>query len=96
MLLLARRNEAVQAELRELSEGEIILGQPAAARALVKRAERGRVDAIKLMFEISGLHNPKVLHDHEHSGEITINFKSVGRPQPVLDEETVVDADVVE
>lgn len=76
---------------------------PEAALALSKRAARGRPDAIKLLFEASGFHNPRV--KHEHSGDIEIKF-SVPVPRPERQEtqtvgqaqleEPVVDADVVE
>lgn len=75
---------------------DLQLAAPSLGAALVKRAQRGRVDAIKLGWEVSGFHNPRVKHEHEHSGEITINLKAINRPQPVLDEAPVVDATVVE
>src|SRR3982751_3620137 len=60
-----------------------------AVHALGRRAQRGRVDAIRLAFEVSGFHNPKVQHNHEHSGTIDINLKMGGRPEPVVDAEVV-------
>jgi hypothetical protein len=57
--------------------------------ALGRRAARGRTDAIRLLYEASGYHNPKVQHNHEHSGTIDINLKMGGRPEPVVDAEVV-------
>ena len=50
---------------------------PAVTDALIRRAERGRPDAIKLMWEAMGFHNPRV--QHEHSGDIEIRL-TVPRP----------------
>ena len=55
-----------------------------------KRAKRGRIDAIKLLYEVTGYHNPRSTVAHEHSGEINIRLHTGGRPEPI------VDADVVE
>jgi hypothetical protein len=60
-----------------------------ATAALGRRAARGRTDAIRLLYEASGFHNPKVQHNHEHSGTIDINLKMGGRPEPVVDAEVV-------
>lgn len=69
-------------------------------KAVVKRAERGRIDAAKLLYESSGYHNPRV--QHEHSGDIKI---SLDMPRPERKEldgpgkedgEQIVDAEVVE
>ena len=57
----------------------------------VQRAMRGRTDAAKLVMEISGFHNPKVQHDHKHSGTIDIKLTMGGRPEPVVDAEVVED-----
>lgn len=60
--------------------------------ALIRRAAKGRPDAIKLAYEASGFHNPRVKHDH--SGEINIKL-DMPRPKQVESGE-VVDAEVVE
>lgn len=60
-----------------------------AAHALGKRAKRGRVDAIKLLYETTGVYNPRSQVDHNHSGEININLTMGGRPEPVVDAEVV-------
>jgi hypothetical protein len=63
--------------------------------ALAKRASRGRTDAHKLLLEVSGLHNPRV--QHEHSGDIRISLTTVPRPVATSEpDEPIVDADVVE
>jgi len=68
-----------------------------AGQALGKRAKRGRPDAIKLLYEASGFHNPRV--KHEHSGDIKISLE-MPRPKqvgpPVDSNEDVVDAEVVD
>jgi hypothetical protein len=71
------------------ARAEAMMWTGPALHALGRRAQRGRVDAIKLMFEVSGFHNPKVQHNHEHSGTIDINLKMGGRPEPVVDAEVV-------
>jgi hypothetical protein len=74
-------------------QAEMIMGLPLAARALMRRAHKGRVDAIKLAFEATGFHNPRV--QHQHSGEISVKV-TMPRPPPVEDDPQVVDADVVD
>lgn len=76
-----------------------ILGLGPAVKALNRKAAAGRVDAIKLAFESSGFHNPRI--QHEHGGEVTITIKNAPRPDRVVEEyardnPTVVDAEVVE
>jgi len=89
-----RRWMLQQAEFRDgvamNGKAEAMLWTGPAIQALGRRAMRGRVDAIRLLFEVSGFHNPKVDHRHEHSGQIDIRLTMGGRPEPV------VDADVVE
>jgi hypothetical protein len=100
----AASDPIIQTYIGDGTKGTIILGLPTASQALVKRASRGRVDAIKLMFEASGFHNPRV--QHEHSGDIKVTI-DIPRPERVDErpgnnsaegpaDETVVDADVVE
>jgi len=50
---------------------------PDVTDALIRRASRGRPDAIKLMWEAMGFHNTRV--QHEHSGDIEIRL-TVPRP----------------
>ncbi len=64
-------------------------------RALHRRAMKGNIPAIKLAFESSGFHNPRV--QHEHSGDIQITLKGIDRPTVVDDhQEPIVDAEVVD
>jgi hypothetical protein len=70
-------------------KAETALALPGVTRALVRRAQRGRVDAIKLLFELTGFYNPRSIVDHNHSGEININLTMGGRPEPVVDAEVV-------
>lgn len=79
----------IQRRVGERAHGEMIMAVPKAAAALARRASRGNPQAIKLLFEASGFHNPKV--QHEHSGDIKIEL-SLPRP-PAVD---IPDADVVE
>jgi hypothetical protein len=77
----------------------LILNLPQATQALARRAGRGRPDAIKLAYEVTGFHNPKV--QHEHSGDISISINSMSRPPKTETttgqlEEPIVDAEVVE
>lgn len=72
---------------------DLLAGLGPAARALVARAGRGRPDAIKLLFEATGFHNPRV--QHQHSGEIKIKL-DVPRPRFEQDGEPIVDATVVD
>ena len=74
------------------SKGEIIASLPAMSEALVRRATKGNVPAIKLAYEASGFHNPR--HEVQHSGEIQINIRMAERP-PVV-EDAITDATVVE
>jgi hypothetical protein len=84
------------------ARGQMILALPGITEALIKRAQRGRPDAIKLIFEASGFHNPKM--QHEHSGEVDLRIVQVPRPAPVDNtpnarpqiDEPIVDAEVVE
>lgn len=83
----------VQALIAQQAQATLIGGIPGITEALVRKARTGRVDAIKLAFEASNFHNPKV--NHEHSGEVRITL-DIPRPERVEDEMHVVDADVVE
>jgi hypothetical protein len=96
-------DEEFQGMVMGEARGTMIEGLPVATQALVKRAARGRPDAIKLLFEASGFHNPRV--KHEHSGDISISL-NMPRPAPVdnqtageaqaLEDGTIIDAEVVE
>ncbi len=86
---LAATQAQLQEEIALEARGQMVLGLPDATQALVRRASRGRMDAIKTLYEATGFHNPKV--QHEHSGEIKIKVEGVKRPEPVVDAEVVED-----
>lgn len=92
--MMIKSDEATQVILGRQAHGELIAETPAMVSALVRRAKRGNVPAIKLAMEASGFHNPRVQHDH--SGEIAITIKGLPRPTRTEDIDHVVDAEVVE
>jgi hypothetical protein len=61
------------------AKGELTLGLGKATQGLIRRAGAGRPDAVKLLFEAQGFHNPKM--QHEHSGDISIRLE-LPRPTP--------------
>lgn len=66
---------------------------PMIERLTERAIHLGKPDAIKLIFEASGFHNPKV--KHEHSGDISISLNLPRPPQPKhVDAEAVVEEDV--
>lgn len=88
----------VAAGIVNKSKLTLMVGLGPATKALVGRAGRmGKPDAVKLVFEASGFHNPRV--QHEHSGEITIKL-DMPRPKfeadGAIDTTSVEDADVVD
>lgn len=93
---MALADEEFSTALGQQATGAAIMELPAIMDGVIRRAKRGRVDAAKLIFEMTGLHNPKV--SHEHTGDIQITLASVPRPErvPTTLEEPVVDAEVVE
>lgn len=91
---LTRNSYQFQQLIAEMAHGEMVAGLGPATSALMRRAKKGRPDAIKLAFEASGFHNPRV--QHEHSGDIKITLESIPRPTFQGDDEDVVDADVVD
>lgn len=94
---LAQRDAIFQARIAAKIKGEAVIGSGPATQAAIKRASRGRMDAVKFVLGMAGVYNEKV--SHEHGGEIQINV-SIPRPPPVEDrlgiQEPIVDADVVE
>lgn len=71
-----------------VAQGAFIENFEPIADALVRRARRGRVDAAKLIFEMTGFHNPRV--KHEHSGELSIKISGLPRPKAVETEDSVI------
>lgn len=95
---LMATNPHTQAQLAQAAQAEMWAGLLPATQALVRRAGRGRPDAIKMLWSATGFFNEKI--QHEHSGDIAITVK-VARPTRVvdrtaLDDPNIVDADVVE
>lgn len=71
-------------------QGELMGMAIPAAQGVGQRASRGRVDAAKLLFEMTGLHNPRV-QKHEHSGEVKVTVSAMPRPKQI-DSGPVVDS----
>lgn len=92
---LLQSDARLAARLADNAKIEMMTGLGPATVALTRKARAGRVDAIKLLFEASGLHNPRV--QHEHSGEVNIKV-SIPRPDVAKThaEDPIVDADVVD
>lgn len=79
--------------LAALTMAEMRSSLPGINAALVRRAAKGNVPAIKLALEASGFYNPRV--EHEHKGDISITIRNAPRPDRVEDD-IVADAEVVE
>ena len=73
--------------------GSFVTALPQVSNALIRRATKGNVPAIKLLMEASGFYSPR--HTVDHTGEIAVVLKGGHRP-PVVDDGPVVDATVVE
>jgi len=85
----ALSDQRVAQRIQEDAKINMMVALGPAVAALGGRAGRtGRTDAVKLLAEMSGFHNPRV--QHQHSGEIKIKLEL---PRPEYD---VPDADVVE
>lgn len=74
---MVRSDAQFQRRILERGQAEAVVGVVPASRGLAKRASR-KTDAAKLLFEMTGLHNTKV--KHEHSGEISIKL-DIPRPK---------------
>lgn len=104
VLRVAAESQEFRADQALASEGAAIMELPAVAEAVVRRAKRGRVDAAKFIFEMTGVYNPKV--KHEHTGGVDIRLVMTRPPRQenetladaaqALEDGTVVDATVVE
>lgn len=77
----------------EMAMAELRGGIPGVVNALVRRASKGNVPAIKLALEASGFWSPR--SQVEHTGDIAITLRGLHRPEGVEDE-TIQDATVVE
>lgn len=90
---MAGQDEVLQQHIVSRARTRMLVGLGPASRNLVKRASSNRdIQAVKLLFETTGLHNPRV--QHEHSGDVNI---TVSIPRPTFDADgAVTDAEVVE
>lgn len=75
---LVRQDDEFHRIVIERAHGEMVMAIEQQTRRL---ARLRRPDAIKLLFEASGFHNPRV--KHEHSGNIEVKL-SIPRPQREL------------
>lgn len=69
------------------------------AEAIGRRARRGRIDAAKLLYEVSGVHNPRVRHEHSGDIKITLDLPRPPRQQDTIgasSEDPIVDATVID
>lgn len=84
-----------QGMVAEMSMMQLRSGIPGVVDALVRRATKGNVPAIKLALEASGFWSPRTTT--EHVGEIAINIRGIERPPVVVDEDNVIiEGDVVQ
>lgn len=84
----------VRQGIYEATHAQLAEDLPAITSRMGKRAKAtGRQPEVKLAYEASGFHNPRVAH--EHSGDITIKL-DIPRPARVVNEEEIVDAEVVD
>lgn len=86
--------EEFQTMVAEMAMARLRGGVPAIVDALVRRASKGNVPAIKLALEASGFWSPR--SQVEHTGEIAINFRGIERPPLVVDEDNTVEGDIQE
>lgn len=91
------RHEHLRLAIGEVAHAEAAIALIPAIRALGRRAGRGNVNAIKLLAEITGFHNPRD-STTTHQGEITINLAGIPRPRQLEGGPgtEVIDAEVVE
>jgi len=93
-----RHREQLRLAIHDEASAELTRALIPATKALGRRAGRGNVNAIKLLYEASEFHNPRD-STTTHTGEITINIAGIPRPQATIgpgSEDEVVDAEVVE
>lgn len=93
---LAAWDQDFQLAMATRARAILTLALPATSERLALRASRlGKAQDVKLLFEASGFHNPRV--QHEHSGDVNIRLVI---PRPELpesaDQPETIDAEVVE
>lgn len=92
---------AFQEAVATAAMGELRLAVPKTTQALISVAtKRKRVDAIKLVMEASGFHNPRIQHEHSGDIQITLSMPRPGQQESLNpgkeDPGPIVEADVVE
>lgn len=90
-LTKAMNDPRMQILIHQDAHAQALAGLPRAIKGAVRRAEQGRMDAVKFIAEVSRFHSPRIQHDH--SGDITI---TIDMPRPKRLEEPIPDAEVVE
>jgi hypothetical protein len=88
---MADKDPLLRMAIYNRARSGIINAVPGTVEAVRKRAQRGRMDAAKVILEASGVHNPRV--QHEHSGEVQV---TINMPRPKLGDTLIPDVDVVE
>jgi hypothetical protein len=83
---MVRTDPLLQKALVERGGINLLTAVPATTAAVAKRAGKGRMDAARVVMEASGVHNPRVRH--EHSGEIKV---SLDLPRPTFSEGPTID-----
>lgn len=83
VLRLARRDQLFQARMLEMAKGNAFLHLGPSVAGLGRKAAFGRPDAVKLLWEMTGLHSSKVAHEHSGGLEITVN---IPRPATTVDQ----------
>jgi hypothetical protein len=73
------------------AQSNLLQAVPGTTVAVGKRAQRGRMDAAKTVLEATGVHNPRVKHEHSGNIKITLDmprpaFGSVDDDGNVLDD----------
>lgn len=92
---MVRQDPRIQHAIGERIQGHMLIGLGPAAEALMRRAAKGRPDAIKLLFEATGFHNPRVKHEHTGDIKVTLDMPRPAR-LPSSGEDEIVDAEVVD
>lgn len=97
---LILRSPHIERLVHQKAKLTLLSGVAPVAESLVGRAKAtGKADVVRLAFESSGFHNPRV--DHHHDGDINITL-SIPRPHDTAAlpnseaDENVVDAEVIE
>lgn len=90
----AVHSEDFQRLMYEKAQAQLVLGLGIASQALVRKAARGYLPAIKLIMEATGFHNPRVRHDH--TGEVKVSIDIPRAPELAAEAGPVVDAEVVD